>query len=289
MCRTKELGGRRCPQHTDPVKHAAYNARRRELYAEKKKVMLPPLEEATTAEYVFPPLEEVRAEPSSYDLEFYRQDRADFSNSINPGWDADDSTWVHHRVRGPWKPETDKRDSVLYYTDEGYREIRDYLNGKTVTKPDEVNAIMSNLDSALEQAKPPVEPRRLYRGLTLPHDFEPNQVQDWLGENFPVGGVISQKNYMSTTLSPNAAVEFSRAYNNDYNNGKAVVFEIMSKQGAPVGEGLSYHDDRELEVLMKRNARFKVVAVHSVVSFHSKSYISTKNLDYTVVQLVDAD
>jgi hypothetical protein len=287
MCRTKELGGRRCPQHTDPVKHAAYNARRRELYAAKK---VKPVEEFA---YTFPPLDVIRREASAEEWQAYCEDRNNFSNIINPGWDAEDSKWSDKRWdSAKWKPEKAKLDAVLFYTDDGFPEVRSYLEGlndPVAFHSDEYyEKVVRNLDLVVSKAKPPEQPRRLYRGLSMPKELEGEQVDQWIDERFPVNGIISQKNYMSTSLSPESAVDFSNVDSGDYREGKAVVFEIMSKQGAPIGDGVSYHQNSEREVLMPRNARFKVVGVHKKVVFNSTAFISKREYEQTVIQLVDA-
>jgi hypothetical protein len=278
MCRPKELGGRRCPQHTDPVKHAAYNARRRELYAEKN--MAP----ATKVE--FAPAGELREnfltnEPA---LKQWFKDSESFRDKIVPNYS--EKEWLEYRDdEDLWKPSESKQDAVMYYTDYGFKEIRQYLNYSTPERKANLEPIMGLIDSVLAEAEPPKDPRILYRGLSL---SVPDKKQ-WAEKHFPVGGIVSQKNYMSTTLNPIVSMDFASAFT--WTEGEdSVIFEILSKQGAPIGPGLSYQRFTEYEVLMPRETKFKVAAIHHDVPFGAKGQDTAyKNVRATVIQLIDVD
>jgi hypothetical protein len=272
MCRPKELGGRRCPQHTDPVKHAAYNARRRELYHISKN-------DVSTA---FPLLDSVRLKmkDNKKALQRWTDEQMEFTKKINPSYTPE--SWESHRDdTSNWQETQSEADAILHYSDYGYKRISRYFNDQNSgIEPEEIEPVLSQLDSALSKADRPEEPRLLYRGV---HLAELNNA-DWVDRNFPVGKVISQKNYMSTSFDPEIGLTFA-------GNG-SLVLEILSKQGAPIGEGLSYYGSDEHEVLMPRETKFKVVAVHHGVSFKVKDqsvHQQDQTPHVTVVQLVDAD
>lgn len=87
---------------------------------------------------------------------------------------------------------------------------------------------------------------------------------------------------MSTTLDPQvAAKDFTFAARE---SKRAVVFEILSRKGVAVGEGVSSVAMGEAEVLMPRNTGFRVVSVDTDVDFKVGSF--SKRV--AVVCLMDA-
>jgi hypothetical protein len=303
MCRSKELGGRRCPQHTDPVKHAAYNARRRELYAAKKTP-------SSTQNYLkhFIPFDEVRPDVATH-LEsgekFLAESKA-FNLTINPGYAGD--LWKLTTRLNSFDGSESEHKALLSYTQATFKSINRALTGKDVTAGDTVLSAdvvldnykhdIANIDSALAKAETPDEPRLLYRGLRVPTGVE--GAGKWVEERFPVGGTVSQKSYMSTTMS--SAIAMSKfADKHTAQTGadhSPVIIEIVSKKGAPLGEGTSVYVNEEVEILVPRESRFKVVSVDHDVQLEAKYSASkffkvypqaNRKGTYTVVRLVDEE
>jgi hypothetical protein len=288
MCRPKELGGRRCPQHTDPVKHAAYNARRREVYAQKKTVSTPVDDAVTRA---FPPLSEPRSVPSivNNELDNFYDESNDFRDLVWPEYDEDE--WEYLASSENWVPENSPAEAIQHYTSHGYKEYRTYSLGKM--KPSNIMNVtaqaVAHMDNAIQSCPPPAEPRRVYRGLRIPTEMmDGGSPEEYMEEHFPIGGVVSQESFMSTSLHPNIAYEFTR-----YGAMKdvPVLFEIVSKQGAPIGDGLTT-SSHEYEVIMPRKAKFKVVGVHHNANFSAvqKTFREPETNTYkniTVIQLMD--
>lgn len=287
MCRTKENGGRRCPQHTDPVKHAAYNARRRELYAASKKA-----DSSSALTSLFPEMG-VPIQPLNENARLaFIADARKLTKALLP--DFDENTWAltesvitsdHPKYANPASHE-----SLRYYTDIGYTHLRANLEGRGYAAPETLeweHRVIDSIDKAFEQASPPDEPRLLYRGMRIPREHEPDQ---FINENFPVGGVVSQKSYMSTSLLPSVSKSFGDGFGSSDEDriARSVVFQIVSKQGIALGKGTSEMSDREKEILMPRNARFKVVSVDKGVDFSYTPFgYPAEKLKRTVIRLVD--
>jgi hypothetical protein len=293
MCRSKELGGRRCPQHTDPTKRSAYNARRRELYALRKAILKVSPADARRQLLLSPDeprlyTNEVHAaafikEAHEYYELMMEQTKTKLGSKDLPSLGEDFE----------YTDEPDELLALHKYSSDGYRTIREYLNGNlAATAPwldeSKLEAEVQGLDSALERA-PEVEPRLLYRGIRITSDISKDEVSGWLAENFPVGGVVSQANYVSTSVHPQIAANFSDGVWSD-DGKKSIVMEIVSSNGAPLGHEISANPG-ESEVLLPRNSRFKVVAVHENSLFHvndpKASYDNDLYSNVTLIQVVD--
>jgi len=301
MCRTKELGGRRCPQHTDPVKHAAYNARRRELYALNK------AQKTESPESKFIPVNQVRTYYQAYQddkvspldettQKFVDEAKA-FTLSINP--DFKESHWMDQdyydfdEADGEMSPAR----SLIYYTETGYNHMRNILNAGT---PADLSGRMQRekawedwnkttigvIDKTIARASEPEEPRLLFRGMRVPLSIHATSVDNWLDENFPVGGIVSQKSYMSTTMNAATAL---RNFGKDYHDeNRAIIMEIVSKKGAPLGPGTSAYGFQEMEVLMARESKFKIVNVIKDVQYGAVDGDNVKvEGKVTIIRLVD--
>jgi hypothetical protein len=280
MCRPKELGGRRCPQHTDPVKHSAYNARRRELYAAKKSG-------SPKTCYIFPEIAD-----GTYDL--YKGPQA-FEN-----FTAEAAALKNKLSADSASPQEQEEilDAIDKYTSFYDAEVRAHLNG-AVQKPgtaERAKKIVEGLEKAFSLAPEIKTPRLLYRGLRVPESIPSKEAASWIASNFPVGGVISQKNYMSTTTNGHVAAEkfsnYGDQFDDDYDtyeDRESVVFEILSTKGIALGEGVSAFDNGEEEVLVPREARFKVVSMHSskLVSAQVDEIDVKQVFNKTIIRLVD--
>jgi len=321
MCRTKELGGRRCPQHTDPVKHAAYNARRRELYTAKK----------TQSEEAKAEAEEQPLHSGAYKVSIDKLDQ--------PRWFL---TKEHHEaevknseeylkilreqqlIREQHDPDATGLTAAIYdWTALDSPQIRNYLNGYDVgmfgmqkRQPFTYDAEstryyqdkVDTMDEALSLAPVPAEPRTVWRGIRLPTLQSSEPLAEWAEKHFPVGEVISQKSYMSTTLDPMMA---NTRFTTSATQAPGIIMEIKTKKGAVLlNNDLTEWSD-ESELLLPRDAKFKIVKVtHDTkfytVSKHSKHSTENmpsaeeleknpENMDYLLkkriilVQLVDAD
>jgi len=285
MCRT---GGRRCPAYSDPQAIADRNARRRKAYAAKKSVVQPPLEMA------FPSLSEVRKVVGSEDRE----------------------------LRGKKLEEeltSSEVEAVGYYTESGYITVRNELvdweliqdlqDNEDVEEPDEdINVIIDHLDNVIAKAIPPQNPVPLYRGINVPISVHLDEVDNWVDAKFPIGGIIQQDNFMSTSSAPQTAVGFSQPIDSMFGNyedenemrdimsqERSIVMEILSKKGAVILPSLAGGSYDEQETLLPRNARLKIVGVHKKQSY---SYMTRFRpidpeiamvVNRTVIQVVDAD
>lgn len=311
MCRNKELGGRRCPQHTDPIKHAAYNKRRRELYAAKKTSMVESKKLTSNFLHLFPDMNSPRPVLEGEKLKELLTDAVSFATKIIPEYEAkeaEDRLWSAKHEN--YTKNLEMNESLMFYTGGHFGAVRDYLNGRQVDETHDTSLFLEGredwyaqniktMDKALSMVDEPVEPRLVYRGMKINKNFTSAEVDNFIETQFPVGGVISQKSYMSTSASAYvASSNFSESFtiHNESMPEKAVVFEILTKKGAPLTYGTSAFDIDEKEVLMPRETRFKVVSVDREVSFStgvpSKYARPTgkvvSNLR-TVIRLVDAD
>lgn len=306
MCRSQELGGRRCPAHSDPVKREAYNAIRRSRYASAHpKALEGPtgLPELLDDASLFPSFDEVR-------YSFNKR-------SENWGDYIEEAEKFKSRIE-EYEEDIDARRlkrALKMYTSDDYISIRDFLNGYQMasTTPDKplnfskaVNERLSkqveSMDAVLNYAEPPAEPRTVYRGMNIPMSVDKEKTGEWLENHFPVGGVISQKSYMSTSLDPTHALRTFASIgvaNSEVAENRGVVIEIITKQGAALTDGTSDYGTDEAEILMPREAKFKVVAVHKRVEYNISLHPSKKLADSgkanaakmpykrTVIQLVD--
>jgi hypothetical protein len=313
MCRSKELGGRRCPAHTDPQKIAAYNTVRRQRYAAQKQINGEDRPDETFVlkadeEYGFSPFKENRATflLDSVEGQQWLKDADMFAEAVG-------ATEEGANLK-PWQYRVDMQTSLRAYTQYEYSNIKSYLHGQNMNgnletiepvpmEDDQVKYTVEKMhliDEALEHAAAPESERALYRGMRVPNWVDSDQIKPWIHENFPVGGVVSQKSFMSTSMNPTLTVGmFSVAKTPNGRDSKdsdrSVVIEIMSKQGAPLGELLSEHGNDETEILMPRDAKFRVVSVHEDVrylsmkqSHYEMSGIKRPRHTRTVVRLIDA-
>jgi hypothetical protein len=274
MCRTKELGGRRCPSHSNPQLVAARNAQRRQKYAASKKSAVAPAQQYS-----------------------FQVDEDELVTSVDMSGDVWDS-YISDGEKFLTKIQESEQkvemiDALLEYTHKGYRPLRDHLNRSEEEQAgnEYMVGLTKNLDDALHLAEPPSEPRTLFRGMEIPTDeVTDDEIDGWLDSHFPVDGVFSQKSFMSTTLSMYKA---AYVFGNARGPKRSVIFEIITKQGAPLGTGTSDLDTRELEILMPREARFKVVGIKKNITFElaasSHPDAFPDEITRTIIQIVDAE
>lgn len=142
------------------------------------------------------------------------------------------------------------------------------------TKPDTVsdetldryvgmaNERIEKLDSVLKNyARKNTNAQILHRALFVLEENNPNKLtpQEFIAENYPVGKVIEEKSYLSTSLDS----DYMLAYN-PHLADKQVVFEIKTNKGTVLHDPDDYAGSigaLEREVLLPRGMKFKVVNV----------------------------
>lgn len=301
MCRA---GGRRCPSHSDPLKVAEYNTVRRQRYAAGKEGTSEGLTPETRnyTDYGFLDIKTPRPFRTAEQEKEFMEDADEFRKEVWP--DYSDDAWGAMLDNEDWMPEESELGALTYYTSYGHNETRLWLEAspeKFAEAEGDFYAqmypdIIHNLDSAIRQKLPDDKKRTVYRGMKI-HQInigDDVKLSDYLKEKFPVGGVISQKNYMSTTESFDTASSFSGAQHFGADEEEhSFIFEIITKQGVPLGKGVSTREYDEAEVLMPRDAKFKVVAVHPKVHVQGADPLGPKfnrpMKAATVIQLVDVD
>lgn len=253
MCR---VNGRRCPACEDPMKVAARNARRRAAHGKKN----------GNGSHAFKALGRTR-------LKNFEAESDAFNEMMSE----------------------DEQDAIRGYTEADYSDIKDYLyqssiDGDAMEYDFEdmarLETQIAHIDAALEKAPIPEKPRPLYRGVIIPDHVD--NIDEWLDRGYPEGGVIKKKGYLSTSLDPTVALkEYAGLENpNDENRQSVVMFEFISKKGAPIGNASSEYEN-EREVLVQRDSRFKVDSVSKDVPFTFNGEQGTKKI--TIVRLIDAD
>jgi hypothetical protein len=287
MCRT---GGRRCPSHSDPKMVTERNARRRAAYAAKVSNVIP------APVYNFPSITEslpyMDGEGNSPEEKQFFADQKAFFDLVDPDAITMPAENEDRDLTEEEAEEARLRHEEFYtlrdYTEDSFNDVREYLiDGEIFNNVDHEKTVAS-LDRAIAKATPPKEDRVLYRGLAIPADvIDDERVDSWLEERFPVGGVISQKNYMSTSVSPSVANNFSEWNSSTDDDG--IIMQILSKKGAPLGLGTSYRGLEEMEVLIPRDAKFKVVEVIRNTPYDIVKGTRTVSEERkTIIRVVDA-
>ena len=201
--------------------------------------------------------------------------------------------------------------ALIDYTALDYSDLRDYLHGYhfdeseefeegdprgnagrpidfSESRKTELADTTVTLDEVLSLAKSPKVPRIVYRGTTVPLSVEDGNVDQWLDENYAEGSVWSSKSYLSTTANPHRTFGFSNLSYPQHKN-RYIVFEILTKQGATLGEGTAYYDAEEMEILMPRESKFKIVSLKKHVEYKVDGEDESFVTERTVVQLVDVN
>jgi len=187
------------------------------------------------------------------------------------------------------------------YTFSDYPTIRDYLMTKAGKKPvspvdsrywtypawqEGLEDDISALDSFLSKGQKPAQPRKVYRGLKLqPTEQNP---EEWINKNFPVGETVQQHSFLSTSSDAyHVATRFAKPKNPNTFDPRSVMIEFLTKEGTPLAGEVSTFSE-ESEVLLPRDQKFKVHAVHKDVEYKSVSSRGEKHTArLTVIQLID--
>lgn len=135
-------------------------------------------------------------------------------------------------------------------------------------------------------------PAVLYRGLNdwnfpdelQKYDSDPELLNKYLTEKYPVGETITVSEYMSTSVDPQIA--------NKFTGGQKVVLEVSSKKAIPVGY-MSAWGSVEREFILNKGSKYRVKQILQDVNYktarktrHGNSDGSdSKTTSVTVIQL----
>lgn len=152
--------------------------------------------------------------------------------------------------------------SFKWYTADGFHNINKMLSGYNddsleKTQIPMINKTVANMDSFYETVKPRPVPIVVYRRHLLWNNGQQETNKDAIRKHFPVGSEYESKIYMSTSLSPESLIQAD--------NVSVVNLEILTKRGVSVS-GVSSHSNTELEYLLPRDTKYKVVSNDTMVS-----------------------
>lgn len=162
---------------------------------------------------------------------------------------------------------TDEAKSITFYSHTGDKQINSIL--RSGIADDDIKSYVQDLDNIISRFEVP-EDVSLYRGSNLDflyREFNINNLEDLLGKSY------IDKGYTSTSII------LENAFLN-----KDAVFEIKLPGGKGRGafiSSFSRHFD-ELEFLLKRNTKFKIVDIREWYNPRQK-----KNVSYIVLEVCD--
>lgn len=162
---------------------------------------------------------------------------------------------------------TDEAKSIAFYSHTGDKQINSIL--RSGIADDDIKSYVQDLDNIISRFEVP-EDVSLYRGSNLDflyREFNINNLEDLLGKSY------IDKGYTSTSI----------ILDNAFLN-KDAVFEIKLPGGKGRGafiSSFSRHFD-ELEFLIKRNTKFKIVDIREWYNPRQK-----KNVSYIVLEVCD--
>ena len=162
---------------------------------------------------------------------------------------------------------TDEAKSIAFYSHTGDKQINSIL--RSGIADDDIKSYVQDLDNIISRFEVP-EDVSLYRGSNLDflyREFNINNLEDLLGKSY------IDKGYTSTSI----------ILDNAFLN-KDAVFEIKLPGGKGRGafiSSFSRHFD-ELEFLLKRNTKFKIVDIREWYNPRQK-----KNVSYIVLEVCD--
>ncbi|MDX3694941.1 ADP-ribosyltransferase [Streptomyces europaeiscabiei] len=188
----------------------------------------------------------------------------------------------------------DQRHWTQTYTTSKHKAINEHLyKGRDIDQPAErmdepMREVVGNINSAIDSAGRSERPHHTFRGFTPPLEVrKSNQVAAWARANFPAGSRYRDASFMSSSHCPHVAAHevFSRSDWEDDNHQRgradhAVVFELVSRRGAAVGE-ISMAGNLERERLHRAGSSWVSVGVHENVQINGRNCV--------VVQLVDTE
>ena len=167
---------------------------------------------------------------------------------------------VNKALNNAYKPElfdTNEIEAIKYYTSQGFDPINRYLykgHDEGVT-PEDATAIESSvntLDSAFEGTKAPF-PYTVYTGLSGRYD--PAKIAP--GETYVFRG------YLSTSLDYNTAIS---GFTDLSDKSVVLQIEVQKGQKAIHVDGMSDNPGNEMETLLPRGSRVKIISGPHVLS-----------------------
>jgi hypothetical protein len=252
----------------------------------------------------FLPISEPRKIFTEEDNEAFKLEAAEFAQRIDS-------------VTSP-EEAAELKEALIYYTGFNHASIRDLLHGyhfeqaegddpwgprKKAGRPiefseerkQELSGWVEKLDKVLTLTKKLDEPRMLYRGATVPGTVPNRSINKWLTDNYKIGSVWSNKTFTSTTVDPDGNDIFiSTPLGFDYNQDRHVIFEFLTREGAPLGVTTADMGAAESEVLLPRNKNFRIVGLYKYTDYaveyqSSEGKVAPFTTKRTVIQLVDCD
>jgi len=134
----------------------------------------------------------------------------------------------------------DTKKAIQYYTDDGYDKINNYLRYGGDKYVQQVYNSVKLIDQAFKNAPPLTQDVITFRGIRSSYQIE---------------GDFTEKAYTSSTVDLSVALEFN-------NNNKCCIFKIHISKGTRVLPLVDCSDNAsELEVLLPRNSKFKILSV----------------------------
>jgi hypothetical protein len=195
-----------------------------------------------------------------------------------------------------------ERSAVIQYTG-GYE--YDPINKQAMTGESQINSMegrkhnyadtIKALDSAIAKAPELETPMRVYRAIPAKvagSALGPEGIKGIKSITFTPGQEISLAQpgaFQSTSATPRYPV--ARSF-----PGSSYIMEINTRHGAPIAGIAGGGTVKEVELLIPRSARFKVVAIHENVQFGKpitrsdlKRGVEGPNPVYTVVQVEEIE
>ena len=200
------------------------------LYGEKIKVD-PPIESPVPS---YPPMETPSSGPGVPSSGHY-------VGTNNDTWRQLNNEWMNKGGGAS--------DATYYYTGSGYRDYRNYLThgpGHFTDKRDatRIGMWIEDMDEDIRMHGPVLDRDSVFlRGERAEGDYDP-------AEHYHVGEYVVQPSYTSVTTEPSTAHLFSGV-----GSGDGWEIQVRAPAGSQVGIGLP----EEYELIIPRNARFRVV------------------------------
>lgn len=185
----------------------------------------------------------------------------------------------------------------MIYQDYRDRELTPELQARVHSQSKELIPILkeriADLDQAMELGQDKRGARVLYRSLRVRGAKSAAERKDFIKQHYPVGSVISEKAYVSTSVDSDFMLTNARKRPEEL-----FVLEILSSRGVPLHEEFeSMVQHVEREVLLPRNAKFEVLNVTSATyeasgnQPHLESWLGKPPTQkrFTVVQLREVE
>lgn len=320
MCRANSEGGRRCTSsHLTGDALTAHNERRRQQRTARRDVadqarehpdhgeyvaglimafppgkaltyaancgLVPESERGTSDDYVaraslLPSDDMVRCRWSLYDEE---GDLVDTPHCDRDQVIAEARPWVESLT-------ADEREAMENYTASANGTVNAALRmyggdlDEVVAQHPDLVPMITRLDSALARSGTEKD-QVVYRALT-PALRGGETVQGWASRTYDVGATVEMDAYTSTTHNPQVAAGLAANDATGQVEVHGVVYEIVTRRGAYVGE-VSLFGTEEEERLLPRGTRCQVVGVKQVEYEFGVFHDETGTATLTVVQMVD--